>query len=171
MKFKQYLIENKDGYYIVNDGYDDYTVCYLIERLKINYNDSSIKRLSDHHYLFMVNDEIYDFHCEPYDIGNKILYNVYFISRTSFIQKMNKFSITDTYNIFNKVITCMIYFINDHNPYEFTFSAGNKKLSKIYKTIIIKIRKKKPFNKYIIKSFPDDSFNFRKMNKDQHYEI
>ncbi len=114
---------------------------YLLERLEIIHNDPSITKVNNELYKFSVGGVDYDF-------GDVSIHNIYFITSGGKISRQNKLSLSDTYQVFNKVITCMIYFINDTEPDTFTFSTSDKKLKKMYKIIISKIMKTKPFTRY-----------------------
>ena len=153
MKFKQFLLNEKNFF-------------YLLERLEINYKDSSIKKISSSHYQFTINNQIYNFYAEFEDFGDFSIYNVYFTSGKELISRKNNLSLTDTYKVFNKVITCMIYFINDQKPEQFTFSTNDPKLQKMYQIIIMKIRKIKPFNHYEIIS-TGNGYNFKDVGYNQ----
>ncbi len=152
MRLKQYINESD--------------VYLLLERLEIRHTDKDIRKISNTHYTFNIDDIIYDFYAEDLDFGDIVIYNVYFTSSESMIKRHNKFDIKDTYNVFNKIITCLILFINDQKPISFTFSTDDPKLSKIYKVIIMKIRKHKPFNEYKINNI-GDSFTFTHIGYNQ----
>ena len=156
MKFKQFLTKEQ----VFNN------VDFLLERLEINYKDSSIKKISNNLYKFIVNNEKYEFHMDKIPVDDYFLYNVYFTSGKELISRKNNLSLTDTYKVFNKVITCMIYFINDQKPEQFTFSTNDPKLQKMYQIIIMKIRKIKPFNHYEIIS-TGNGYNFKDVGYNQ----
>jgi hypothetical protein len=142
IRFKQYLTEEQ----VIEN------VIYLLERLEIKQHDKTIKKISNNLYTFSVNTIDYEFHAEKIPVDNYILYNVYFNTSLKDIDRQNKLSLTDTYKVFNKIITCMIYFINDQKPSLFTFSTNDPKLQKMYMIIVTKVMKTKPFSDYYYKN-------------------
>ena len=135
----------------------------IIERLKFNYHDKTIKKIDKYNYKFQVDELSYIFNIIY--ISEADFYSVQFYTvdkNNSFIiDRQNKLSLTDTYKVFNKTITCMIYFIKDFNPNRFTFTTNDPKLRKYYGFIVAKFALQKPFSDYYYKS-DETGFEFIK---------
>jgi hypothetical protein len=162
MKFKQYL-----NTLLYEDFMNDRSLCgdlisYLME-MKVIKHDPSIKKVSPYKYEFTINDTLYSFIIDEIEYLPGIsTYNIYFGPKggTSF-DRLGSHNASQVRNVFQKVITCMILFIDDINPDEFTFTGYDNKLYRTYKLIVSIIRKEKPFRMYKI----DDSgrgFTFKK---------
>ncbi len=154
MRFKQYLTE------VNNLLYDDYLnnkhnsgnlVCYLME-MKVISHDTSIDIINKNLYQFNVNDITYNFVITEIEyLPGESIYNIHFGPDDGYnLNRLNKHSMVQVRKVFEKVITCMIMFINDLKPERFTFTGHDHKLYKTYKLIIARIQKEKPFNKYSI---------------------
>jgi len=120
---------------------------YLLEGIKVIHKDDNIRKISSELYTFTIDGYKYEFISEPIDIGDIVIYNTYFTSDGQ-INRQNKFKDSSAIRVFNKVITCMVYFINDIEPEMFTFTSKDPKLLKLYNLIIVKIMKQKPFDQY-----------------------
>ena len=135
MRFKQYLLKE---------------IQLIDERFEIKYKDSSIKKIDKYNYEFQVDGINY--------LVNALevfpdWYSIQFgriNEKGFFIQTGYKTSITNTYKVFNKVITSLIYFIKENDPYRMDFSTDDKKLKKLYGSLIPKIQLYEPFFKYEI---------------------
>ena len=152
MKFKQYLTDLLyEDYLYGNELINSILINYLME-MKIVYKDASITKISPYKYDFNVNDTNYSFIVNKIEyLPQKFVYNIHFGNNEGLsFKRLNKHNIIQVRKVFEKVITCMIFFINEFNPMEFTFTGHDKKLYQTYKMMIPKIRKRKPFNDYKI---------------------
>lgn len=152
MKFKQYVLENV----LYNDYLNSESLCndlisYLTE-MKVIKHDKLITKKSSYRYNFEVNNTEYSFVIDKIEyLPKKFIYNIHFGNNEGLsFDRLNKHNLIQVRKVFEKVITCMIYFITELNPKEFTFTGHDKKLYQTYKMIIPRIRKEKPFDNYKI---------------------
>ena len=155
MKFKQYLKEMSYEDFMMDNHFASFHLISYLTEMKINYKDSSIKKNSSYDYKFIVNKTDYSFKIKEIEyLPGLKTYTVYFGPNKGMdFDRVNKHNIVQVRKVFEKVITCMIYFINDLKPDEFTITGHDEKLYKTYKMIIAVVQTQKPFSNYKI----DDS--------------
>jgi hypothetical protein len=151
MRFKQFLIESSYEDFLNSRTLRNELVLYLME-MKVISHDDTIKKISPYHYTFTVNNVKYSFKIEYLEyLPNEIIYTVYFGPNNGMdFERINNHNLIQVRKVFEKVITCMIYFIKDLKPARFTFSGHDEKLYKTYKMIIARVYKKDPFYQYEI---------------------
>ncbi len=144
MRFKQYLKEGSIQQRTNN-------IISICESINIKKSDNSIKKISNDKYLFSVDDFKYNFGIIGDDFGDFTMYSIYYTDATGSIDRKNELSILQAKRVIEKVITCIIMFIDSYNPDVFTFSTDNDdKLHNFYTTIIRSLYKKKPFTNFTI---------------------
>ena len=136
------------------------------ERFEIRYKDPSIYRVDRYNYKFSVNSVDYLFNVLQISPD---WYSVQFgvsSSKGLSIQRQHKHTITDTYEVINKVTTCLIYYIKDISPTRFEFSTSDTTLGKLYVMMIPKIQLFEPFFRYNIHSKSGRVWSYSFIKKD-----
>jgi hypothetical protein len=144
MKFKLFLTEG---------SYSQKTdeILKLCESLIVRSKDNTIKKISRNQYKFSVDSFHYIFGIVGEDLGDFKIYNVYYTDEKGSIERKNELTVKQAKKVIEKVITCMIYFINDFKPDVFIFNTDDdERLFKFYSVIIMKIYKREPFINYTI---------------------